>query len=148
MDAWRVATAKALDPVLAEVLSLNGLPLVAVKQLVDEGCVDSIRLDFGSVCLVIKANPEDDSIDTRVESPCDYEVTGWIDVSDHHPWRDYTGKSFGWGWVTVNQQGYWDGLLLGFENAVPQIVLNVAASSIKTGLIHYLPGHLNSTPGV
>ena len=50
--------------------------------------------------------------------------------------RLFTPKTFGWGWVAIDQQGYCDGLLLSFEAIVfPEIVLNVVASSIKVGAV-------------
>jgi hypothetical protein len=43
---------------------------------------------------------------------------------------------FGWGWITMNQQGYCDGLLLSFGKVIfPQLVLNVMASAIEVGKI-------------
>ncbi len=46
------------------------------------------------------------------------------------PWRGLIGKAFGWGWLTLNQQGYCDGALLSFGDLNPRILLQVIASSI------------------
>jgi hypothetical protein len=50
-------------------------------------------------------------------------------------WDRFIGKAFGWGWVTVNQQGYCDGALLGFDGISPNISIEVMASSIKTSVL-------------
>ena len=59
-----------------------------------------------------------------------------VDVSSNEPWVNFIGKVFGWGWITLNQQGYCDGVLLSFEQVVfPEVALNVIASSIKVGVV-------------
>src|SRR5262249_54880039 len=50
-------------------------------------------------------------------------------------WRPFIGKPFGWGWITVNQQRYCDGALLGFQDIAPAIFLEVVASSIEVSRI-------------
>jgi hypothetical protein len=94
--------------------------------------VDRLVLGFGAVTLVISADENDDTVNiTLSETP---DLAG-LDISHLEPWRNLTGRPFGWGWVTVNQQGYCDGLLLSFGGIVPLLALNVIASSIKVGVI-------------
>jgi hypothetical protein len=135
VENWKVNTAKALDPMLSRFLSVSGLVLRAVWQFVDEGCLDRILLDFGQSSLVVAVNRDDDSVDFWVEASTDSKKLGWVEVSRLQPWKEHVGKPFGWGWVTVNQQGYCDGLLLGFGDIGPHMVLNVTASSIKIAAI-------------
>jgi len=40
-------------------------------------------------------------------------------------------KSFGWGWLTINQQGYIDGDMLSFAGITPRLLITVVASSLK-----------------
>jgi len=90
-------------------------------------------LDFGETCLIITANEEEDSLEVRAAQRPD--TADFVDVSECEPWTRFVGKKFGWGWLTINQLGAWDGLMLGFEAAAPQIMLHVADSSIRVGVI-------------
>jgi hypothetical protein len=80
----------------------------------------------------------DDSIKFHAAETSGLELTGSEDAAQSEVWRDFVGQQFGWGWITVNQQGYCDGLLLSFAGINPQIVLNVAASSIRAARVTQL----------
>lgn len=129
----KTKTAEALFPVLSTFHSIGDQSLQTVWQRFTEGCVEQLVLDFGSTSLVVTVNKDDDSIELRNEHGTD--TSDLIDMTQSNPWKNFVGKAFGWGWVTINQQGYCDGLLLSFGEAVPQLVLNVAASSIKIGMV-------------
>ena len=135
MTLNKTKMAEVLFPMLSEFHSISDRELQAVWQVYTEGSVDHIVLNFGSIALAVTADEDDDSIDFRVADPTDFRNPDDFDVSHLEPWKRFIGKSFGWGWVTVNQQGYCDGLLLSFEGVTPQVVLNVMASSIGAGLI-------------
>jgi hypothetical protein len=138
MDAMTTAktiVAEALFPMLSAFHSITGHPLRAVWQFHTEGSLDRLVFDFGSNALVVSADENDDSIEFSVSVDTDSRKAGGVSASHLEPWDSVIGASFGWGWVTVNQQGYSDGLLISFEGVVPQIVLNVIASSIKVGRI-------------
>jgi hypothetical protein len=115
--------------------SVGDRSLQTVWQVYTEGSLDRLILDFGQISLIIVADENDDTIDITIADSPDPHSIGGVDGSSLKPWNSFIGKRFGWGWVTVNQQGYRDGLLLSFESIVPQIVLNVIASSIKVGTI-------------
>jgi hypothetical protein len=129
----KTKTAEALFPVLSVFHSVGDQSLQAVWQRFTQGCLEQLILSFGSISLVVTVDKDDDSIELRSERGTD--TTNLIEMTQSEPWKIFVGKSFGWGWVTINQQGYCDGLLLSFEGAVPQLVLNVAASSIKIGMV-------------
>ena len=139
MTAVNIRAAEALYPVLSVFHSIASLPLQNVWQVHSEGSVDRLILDFNSTSLVISANEDDDSIECSAVNAPFVDEGCRLDVSDREPWKNFIGSSFGWGWVTVNQQGYCDGLLLSFEGIAPQVVLNVIASSLKVGAIVRLP---------
>ena len=82
------------------------------------------------------ANDNDDSIDFRIANVADVGNFVGVDASRQEPWAGFIGKPFSWGWITMNQQGYCDGLLLSFGEIIfPQLVFNVMASSIEVGKI-------------
>ncbi|MBI3658547.1 MAG: hypothetical protein HY232_19250 [Acidobacteria bacterium] len=135
MTTVKTRAARALSPLLSVFHSISGQPLQAVWQIYTEGSLDRLILDFGSSSLVVIADENDDSIDCKISDATDLHKAGSVDASHLAPWNSFVGKSFGWGWVTINQQGYCDGLLLSFEGIIPQLALNVMASSIKVGMI-------------
>ncbi len=109
--------------------------LDSVWETHTEGSLERLILMFGPAALAITADADDDSIDVFVAESFDPYSAAAVDVSQTEVWKGFIGKSFGWGWVTINQQGYCDGLLLSFEGIHPEILLNVMASSITIGLI-------------
>jgi len=88
-----------------------------------------VILDFGQISLIIEARSEDDTVEIWTDQGSTVAKTG-VDAGKSKPWSGLIGKPFGWGWVTINQQGYCDGVLLSFGGITPQIFLNVVASSI------------------
>jgi hypothetical protein len=83
----------------------------------------------------MEAEPYDDTIKFHLISNNDRNTDGWIDASQSKPWSSFIGKTFGWGWITINQQDALDGILLSFDGIIPEVMLNVIASSIKEGII-------------
>jgi hypothetical protein len=94
-----------------------------------------VILDFEQLSLVIKAKPDDDTIEIAVERDADISSRTYIDASISYPWRKFVGEPFGWGWIAINQQGFCDGALLSFHGIKPQLLLNVVASSLKESVI-------------
>jgi hypothetical protein len=128
---------QALDLLLSRFRNLGDRQLKAVWQKECEACVDSLMLDFGSALLTIRVNPDDDTLSFSVnESLTPQLLREANEISHSAPWAAFIGKSFGWGWLALNQQGYPDMLLLSFESVVfPEVVVNVVASSIKIGTV-------------
>ena len=135
MTTVKTRAAEALAPILSAFHAIGDQSLRAVWQVETYGSVDRLVLDFGRVSLSVVADENDDSIDIAVEDTAGLRNARGTNVSHLGPWDHLVGKGFGWGWVTVNQQGYCDGLMLSFGGIVPQIVLNVIASSIKVRMI-------------
>jgi hypothetical protein len=54
-----------------------------------------------------------------------------IDVSASSVWQDFIGKTITYGWLSMNQNGYIDCALLGFDRAIPDVCVSVAASELK-----------------
>lgn len=127
--------AEALMPMLSVFHLVGDQALEAVWQVYEEGCLDRIILRFGHVSVLIVADENDDSINVTLAGAADLQDGRLIDESRLTPWDSIVGKPFGWGWLTMNQQGYCDGVLLSFDGIEPQIMLNVIASSIHIGKI-------------
>ena len=130
MTTAKTMAAEALFPMLSVFHSISGQPLQAVWQIYTQGSLDRLVLDFAQTSLTVIADENDDSLDLKVAATTDPRSLGAVDVSDLGPWQLFIGQPFGWGWLTLNQQGYCDGALLSWGGIVPQIVLNVRASSI------------------
>ncbi len=135
MTTVKTRAAEALAPMLSAFHSISDQSLQAVWHVYTDGSLDKLVLDFSRVSLTVVGDEDDDSIDIAATETADLRNAGGVDGSHLEPWNRLIGKPFGWGWVTVNQQGYCDGLLLSFGGIVPQIALNVIASSIKISTI-------------
>jgi hypothetical protein len=135
MPNTKTKVAQALFPLLSEFHKVTGLPLKAVRQSLEEDLLDRIVLDFESKALIIRAYGDDDTVEFRLGNSSDPERNQGDDASQVHPWKDFLRREFGWGWVTVNQQGYLDGLLLSFGGITPQLLVTVVASELNISLI-------------
>ncbi len=131
-----------LHPLLLEFHGINGHPLRSVWRIYVEECLDKIVLGFDQDSLVVKAEPEDDTIVFHLISNNDRNTYGWIDASHSELWSGFIGKKFGWGWIIINQQDALDGILLSFDGITPQLMLIVMASSIYESII-YQPSEKN-----
>jgi hypothetical protein len=136
--AARIAEAAA--PILSVFQAIGSTTLRAAHHVYTDGSRDGIILDFGAVSLRVTANEDNDSISIDAKDTIESSGVGCIDVSATDPWKSFIGKPFGWGWLAVNQQGYCDGLLLGFGGLIPQIMINVIASSLKMAKLSWTPG--------
>jgi Family of unknown function (DUF6334) len=90
---------------------------------------DSSRLNLNLTCgdLTFFANADDDTLIW-----CDGQRdTSGLDITGSEPWVDFLGKKLEFAWLMMNDQGYIDGALIGFDNFFPEIALNVVASTIK-----------------
>jgi Family of unknown function (DUF6334) len=110
--------------------------LRAVYRVAGEGEEnETLALDFTTKRLVFTADPDDDTI----RLGCEPLPAGGSDAAQRidgaAPWNSLLGREFGWGWVTINQQGYCDGVLLSFDGIVPTLLLTVAASALSVAQI-------------
>lgn len=142
------AVGQALFPKLSAFHEISDKPLRAIWHVSEYSCLDRVILDFGLVSLIVAAISDDDSIDFTIWKTVDLLTMPRQDVSQSAFWKESVGRPFGWGWVTVNQQGYCDGLLISFGGIEPQIVMNVMASSIKLRRIGSQPGLVVSSISV
>ena len=131
MTTTKSKAAEALFPLLSVFHEVNGLTLKAVRQEIVEELLVGLVLDFESKTLMIKADPDDDTVDFSIGSSSAQALRQSSEVSAAHPWGDFIGREFGWGWVSINQQGYLDGLVLSFGGILPQLLVTVLASSLK-----------------
>jgi hypothetical protein len=135
MTMAKIRTAEAIAPMLSAFHAIENHTLKSVQYRQTEGVLDRIVLIFDPVTLIVLVDENDDTIEFGVSEFAEEFDPSNTNVSCIEPWSEFIGKPFGWGWVTVNQQGYCDGLLLSFSGIVPQIALNVIASSIKIATI-------------
>jgi hypothetical protein len=111
-------------------LSFGGLCIESVWCERVDDCLEKIMLKFETEALVIKAVADDDSVQLfRVPNG---ELAQLLQHAEPPPcvFAKYVGQEFGWGWIAVNQQNYLDGVLLSFNGIVPNLLLNVIASSL------------------
>jgi hypothetical protein len=98
-----------------------------------DGCIDRLVLVFSDKLLAFQVDEDDDTLSVQVRDAV--TPNGKFARIRAGFWPQLVGKAFGWGWVTVNQQGYCDGALLSFDGIVPNVSLGVVASSIKTSVL-------------
>lgn len=115
---------------------LTGQTLQAVWRVYTDESLDKIILEFDNDSLIVEAEPADDTVKLQVYNGVVNKIFTAVDANHTQPWIDYLGEVFGWGWITINQQDAFDGILLSFGGITPQIMLNVMASSIKESKIH------------
>ena len=131
-DIVKTRVAEALSPMLDVFHSIGEAPLHLVRYVYAEGCLERIVLSFGRTSLVALADEDDDTIVLWTASTESLEISAEVDMRLATTlWEPFVGKQFGWGYVVVNQQGYCDGLLLGFADIRPKVFLQVVASSIE-----------------
>lgn len=136
MTTIKRQTGEALFPFLSAFHDVNGLTLKAVTLGSSSGESPTIIfLDFGSKCLAVRADGEDDTVEFWSLDPGLSGSIAKSDASGMFPWKAFIGREFGWGWVTVNQQGYLDGIVLSFGGITPQVLITVVASSLKVAEI-------------
>jgi len=111
-------------------LAFNGLYIESIWNEEVEGCLDKVILKFEKESLVIKAVPDDDSVQLFKVSNSEAGQLLQFAEPAVGVWSKFIGQKFGWGWITVNQQNYLDGVLLSFNEIVPNVLLNVMASSL------------------
>jgi hypothetical protein len=86
-----------------------------VRYVYSEKPLDRVVLIFDRESLAVEGNSDDDSVAFIVAANSETASEGSVDASHLDHWESYLGKAFGWGWLTTNQQGYCDGLLVSFE---------------------------------
>jgi hypothetical protein len=109
--------------------------LRAVYEREVEQCREGLVLVFTTKALVFRANADDDTLSVECRRISTARVSKLLRKSTDLIWDRFVGKAFGWGWVTVNQQGYCDGALVSFNGIRPNVSLGVMASSIETGIV-------------
>ena len=134
----KAMAAATLYPMLDTFHAVDGQILRAVWRLYANGCLQNVTLDFGQLSLLVEADADLDIVNLRVEETAALEKTGRTDASESRTWKRFVGEPFGWGWVAVNQQGYFDSVLLSFSGISPQLMLIVEASSLKEKTVEAL----------
>ena len=119
--------------------SINDMRLRNVIQVYEYDTLAILVLEFDTASLFLTAVANDDSLDVSTTEPEHKSSLKFEGANEVKVWSDVLGKRFGWGWVTVNQQGYRDGALLSFEGIVPQIFVKVIASTLKFGTVQMTP---------
>jgi hypothetical protein len=125
-----------------DVPGADDLTLRTVWYIHTEGCLERVVFGFDTLFLSVIADIDDDTVKVWTSGRVDFDMAKATDVTQSRPWSSFVGKSLGWGWVMVNQQGYCDGLMLSFANIQPQVCLNVVASSFKVFEISLIPAQL------
>jgi hypothetical protein len=103
MEDAKGKAAQILDPLLSHFCTIEDQQLRAVSYFYDSGLLEAIILDFISVSLDLKVEPDDDTISFGVNEIDGLCRTGYVDASVLEPWDRLIGKPFGWGWVTIGE---------------------------------------------
>lgn len=95
-------------------------------------CRAELILNFGDCWLCLKADPDFDTITAQFHRKKFSSARRYHSIGSQEPWRQYLNQNIGWTWIGVNQQGYWDSILINFDfrAIVPNILLYVMGSSI------------------
>jgi hypothetical protein len=144
LNSTKIAAGTALRPVLEAFHAIDGQPLTSVSEVYEDGCLTAIVFTFERNTLTVAANAEDDSVELSVTNSSGGPPAH--DVTEREPWVTFIREPFGWGWLTLNQQGYCDGVLLSFRGIIPQLVLTVEASSLSVGTVKRLQQQGETTP--
>jgi hypothetical protein len=120
LDAFRGLSSSAKAEVLREVYERE-----------TEQCRDGLILVFTTKLLVFEADEEDDTVSVSEGDVKTLRKYRSFKKSRLGSWKQLIGKAFGWGWITVDQQGYCDGILLSFDGITPNILFEVIASTIE-----------------
>ena len=102
-----------LDPLLLPVRDEH-YRLHDVFEKVVDGCRDEIVLDFGDSCLRFSVDADTDSIMGRFQGTKFSAKRGYQSIISSALWRPYLEEECGWTWLAINQQGYWDTILIAF----------------------------------
>ncbi len=105
--------------------------LDSVYERIEDSCRVAILLRFGKRDLWVIADGDHDTVTVSCREGGAGDLVGCDCISGNTPWNTLVGHRFSWGWVAINQQGYPDGVMLGFDRLTPQVLLLVAGSSIR-----------------
>jgi hypothetical protein len=142
MTTVKTKIAETLFSTLSAFHDVSGLILRAVTVGRSGDSLARITFDFGTRALVLRADEEDDTVEFWSTESTLLEPSEKNDDRDVYLWKQSIGQEFGWGWVTVNQQGYLDGVMLSFGGITPQFLITAAASCLKVSHI----GKSDQTP--
>jgi Family of unknown function (DUF6334) len=126
------ATVQGLSANTSMLLPSRSLPyrLRTVLELVADGCRQELIFDWGDCYLLVRVDEDTDSLCFQFSESELQPAPALRDLSAKAPWNRWIGKECGWTWVAVNQQGYWDCVLMSFDGIVPTVLLHGLASSI------------------
>lgn len=127
------------DPQLAALRSFQACGQRVLEAVLhrdgEEG--ERLALVFGGDALFLSSDPDLDRLLVTFGPLTDGEDD---DLTGDAPWSRLIGKPFSWGWLTVNQRGEMDGALLSFDGVIPEVGVNVVASSLETILLSRVGG--------
>jgi hypothetical protein len=101
-----------------------------VYERVMEGCRAELVLQWDGGYLLFRADSDSDSLEAAFHEGGLAPSREYRSLRSVPPWSDCIGKSCGWTWLAIDQQGCWDSALLSFDGIIPSVLLNVTASSI------------------
>jgi hypothetical protein len=106
-----------------------------VLEKVEFGCRDELILDWGDCVLRFHVNSVTDTVISQFDSSPLPSRKEYRSIRSAKPWKGFVGKWCGGTWLTVDQEGYWDGAMIGFDGIEPNILLQTIASSLKVFVI-------------
>ncbi len=131
----RVASvAESADPTL---LPPRAKPYILqdVLEKMVHGCRDQMILDFGDSYLRFTVDIDTDTLTSEFQSHPFRSRKGYESVQSAKAWKKHVGRTCGWTWLAINQQGYADSVMIGFDGIEPQVLLLAIASSLEVYVI-------------
>ncbi len=102
-----------------------------VYEKIVHGCRDEIVLDLETCFLLFRVNIDSDELSASYQAKSFHASRSHRSIRTTKLWSKYIGKSYGWNWLAVNQQGYLDTVLISFMGIEPNVMLQAVASSIE-----------------
>jgi len=105
--------------------------LLGVYERTEDGIRDDLVLAWQDSHLWFRADADTDTIEVGFHESRFEPTSEFHSLEAVPPWIDFLGHDCGWTWCAVNQQGYFDSILISFDGIVPNVMLHVIGSSIK-----------------
>jgi hypothetical protein len=117
--------------------------IINVFEFIEDECLCAIKVCLSDKILIFSANPDDDTLKVDYSNEMSFETDGWRCISTDIPWINILGHHIDMLWITINNQGYCDGAIIGIDGLLPSIIMNVIASNICVFNITHFPTALS-----
>lgn len=100
------------------------------------GCRDELILELDDGFLRFGVDSETDTVTGSFEPSAFARTKEYQRLRSAKPWKKLAGKWCTRTWLAVDEQGYWDMVLIGFDDGIePSVLLQSVDSSLKVLVI-------------